>query len=643
VKIHHLDRPCHWLRRNRKARRPTAFIFVDTEASLTTTDDKFTDHSLRLGWAALAHYTPENGLQASEWFGFTDALDFWHWAMTIAMEQGQVYIVAHNISYDARLLKAFSILPANSFLPDYAVMSERCTFFTFKSDSVKIHLLDNANYWQLSLGALGQEFGVAKGTVDFETATDAELSAYCKKDVAILVKVWQFWLDFLDKHNLGDFAITAAGQAWNAYRHRFMPVKIGIHNRKDAIDLERASYRGGRVEVFRTGSFNGENYYKLDVNGLYAHAMAANLYPQKLLKIVLARSPSELKTLMKRWLAIADVIVDTDKPYYPYATETEKLYPTGIFRTQLTTPELRLALEEGHVRAIGQIALYEPADLFSDYIGTLTPLRQKYKESGDLGRSLMCKLLRNSLYGKFAQRGYKQEILGDAPLDEISVVKWLEMGTGRYCEDWTFGGKTIRQYREGESFDSFPAISAHVTAYGREHMLMLLDLAGWENVLYMDTDSLIVTEKGFQRLKPSIDSLKLGYLKVEGITEDLEILAKKAYRFGDKEVLKGIKKNAKRVGDDTYSQTHFTTLNYSFQQGNLDSVQTYKAEVHVNHAVTSSLIAPDGTVKPRQMRMKQADLWGIVQPENHASWTWYVDLNWLISLGWLEFPETLPL
>lgn len=627
-----IDRRCHWLRKNRKSRRPETLVFVDVESHLTPLDDKRDEHTFRLGWACLAHYEPEPGLQVAEWFSFSDVLDFWFWLMSHNQEHEQIYIIGHNIAYDARLLRAFSILPANSYHPDYAIMAESCTFFSFKSGESQIHLLDNTNYWQVSLEVLGQEFGLPKSNVDFATVTDEELETYCKRDVEILVKVWSFWLAFLDEHNLGDFAITSSSQAWNAYRHRFMDCQIGIHNRKDAIDLERASYRGGRTEVFRVGSFNSQPYYKLDVNGLYAYCMATYPHPQKLLKIVKGRNPDELSRLMERWLAIADVIVETDEPLYPYRYQYQNSFPVGVFRTQLTTPELRLALVKNHVRAIGQVALYEPADLFSDFIGTLTPLRQKYKQAGDVGRSLICKLLRNGLYGKFAQKGYKQEILGDAPLDKVAVRRWVHGETGEKCVDWTFGGKTIRQYYKGESFDSFPAISSHTTAYARVHMASLIELAGQENVFYMDTDSLIVNGDGYARLGLTIDAYKLGHLKVEGVSDHLEIYAKKSYIFGDKRTLKGIKSKAERIDADTWLQTHFTTLNYAFRSGNLDNVTTYDVEKCLKHTVTTGIVHKDGTVAPLQLSLKQNQAYEIVKPESRYHWTWWVDVNWLASL-----------
>lgn len=627
-----IDRRCHWLRKNRKSRRPDTLVFVDVESSLVPLDDKQDDHVFRLGWSCLARYEPKTGLQVSEWFYFEDVLDFWFWLMEKNGEHEQIYVIGHNVAYDARLLRAFSILPANSYTPEYAIMAETCVFFTFQSGKQQIHLLDNSNYWQTSLENLGQEFGLPKLDVDFTQVSDEELATYCRRDVEILVRVWQFWLDFLDKHNLGDFAITSSSQAFNAYRHRFMPVQIGIHNRLDAINLERASYRGGRTEVFKVGSFNTQDYYKLDVNGLYAYCMATYPHPQKLLKIVRGRNPDELSRLMNRWLAIADVIVETDEPLYPHRYQQQNCFPVGVFRTQLCTPELRLALVKDHVRAIGEIALYEPADLFSDYINMLTPLRQKYKLAGDVGRSLICKLLRNGLYGKFAQRGYKQEVLRDAPIDEINVRRWTHGETGEKCVDWTFGGKVIRQYYTGESFDSFPAISAHTTAYARAHMALLIELAGSENVYYMDTDSLIVNSVGYQRLESAIDALELGHLKVEGVSNHLEIYAKKSYVFGDKTTLKGIKKKAIKINPDTYLQTHFTTLNYAFRTGNLDQVKTYDVELQVKNAVTTGIVHKDGTVAPLQLSLKQNQAYEIVKPESRYHWTWWCDVNWLASL-----------
>lgn len=627
-----IDRKCHWLRRNPTSRRPEWILFVDGESTLTPIHEQADLHTFRLGWACLCHYTLEQGLHEHEWYKITDPLDFWHTCSTFALKVKQLYIVSHNIDYDARVLHGFTALPGIGWPPDYVILSDSCHFFTFKADKCKISLLDNLNYWHLSLEALGDEFGIPKGQVDFTTCTDDELSKYCRRDVEILIHAWTYWLSFLDDHDLGNWAITTAGQAWNAYRHRFMPAKIGIHNRADAIRLERDSYYGGRCEIWKLGKFISGPFYKLDVNGLYAYAMRKYPSPQKLVKVVLGRSPQQIAKLLTRYLCIADVYLDTDQPVYPIRIKGYNVFPTGAFRTCLTTPELIYALEHDHVKAIGQVAIYEPKHLFTAYINYFTPLRQKYKAAGDTGRSLLCKMLRNALYGKFGQRGYDQEVIGDAPLDVVHVTRWKDGETGEKCTDWTFGGKTIRQTYKGESADSFPGIASHVAAHGRMILWDYAQRAGRANVYYADTDSLIVNQAGRDALEPWIDPLKLGYLKVEATTHDLEIIAKKSYRMGIHRTLKGIKKNATRIGIGTWRQTQFTSLKWAFQHGTLEDVITYEVEKRELATVYHGHVDKHHNVQPPRLTQDADAVAAIIQPETDHSWTWWIDPLWFCSL-----------
>lgn len=637
-----IDRKCHWLRRNTAARRPEYILFVDGESYLDPIHDKADLHTFRLGWACLTHYTPNQGLHVHGWHKITDPLSFWHTVEPIAYECGQLYIVSHNIDYDARVLHAFTILPGKGWEPDYLILADSCHFFTFKADKAKISLLDNLNYWQISLEELGEEFGIPKLDIDFAQCTDEELSTYCHRDVEILVKAWHYWLSFLDEHNLGNWAITTAGQAWNAYRHRFMPCKIGIHNRADAIKLERASYKGGRCEVWRIGSFSDGPYYKLDVNGLYAYCMREFPAPQKLVKVIYDVCPQYLAKLLDKYLVIADVYIETDEPVYPIQIKGYNVFPVGTFQTTLTSWELAYALEHDHIRAIGECALYEPEHLFTSFIDYFTPLRQAYKEQGDTGRSLLCKMLRNSLYGKFGQRGYDQEIIENTPLDQVSTTRWIDGETGERCIDWTFGGKKIRQYYKGESEDSFPAVASHVSAAGRLVLWDYANKASTDNVYYADTDSLIVNTWGYLNLSDWIDPLKLGFLKIEQQADSLEIIARKSYRLGNSRTLKGIKKNARLTKSGKWRQTQFTSLKWAFSKGNLDDVVTYEIEKEEHPTLYHGTVDKQGRVHPPELSQDPAAIAEIVGPETDYAWTWWVSPQWFASLAPRSHWEYLP-
>lgn len=637
-----INRKCHWLRRNRKQRRPEWILFVDGESNVDPINDKADLHTFRLGWACLCHYTTEQGLHIHGWHKIDNLLDFWHIVSTLSLEVEQIYIVSHNIDYDARVLHAFTILPGIGWPPDYLILGDSCHFFTFKTDKARISLLDNMNYWQLSLEDLGKEFGIPKLTVDFENCTDDELSAYCHRDVEILIKAWTYWLAFLDEHELGNWAITTAGQAWNAYRHRFMPCKIGIHNRADAIRMERESYRGGRCEVWKLGRFIGGPFYKLDVNGLYSHIMRTYPSPQKLTKVIVDVTPAYLAKLLERYMVIADVYLDTDEPVYAIQIKGYNVFPVGCFRTCLTTFELQYALLHDHIKAIGQVAIYERAFLFKAFINYFTPLRQQHKAAGETGRSLLCKMIRNALYGKFGQRGYDQKVIADAPLNQVSVTRWVDGETGAKCVDWTFGGKTIRQYYRGEAKDSFPAISAHITAAARLVLWDYARLAGHKNVYYIDTDALIVNQAGRDALADWEDPLRLGYLKVESQADDLEIIARKSYRMGKERTLKGIRKKATRTPEGKWKQTHFTSLKWGFAQGQLEDVITYEVEKAEHATLYHGTVDKKHNVLPPQLSQTQDDVAAIVAPESDHAWTWWIDPHWFCSLATRRVSDPLP-
>jgi hypothetical protein len=485
----------------------------------------------------------------------------------------------------------------------------------------------------MSLEDLGRSVGLQKLDVDFAAVENEDLRVYCKRDVEIMVEAWRRWLDFVDRYDLGDFRYTVAGQAWSAYRHRFLPCDIGIHSDPRAIELERAAYRGGRCEPFFVGKLPPGPYYKLDANGLYAAMMRWYPYPRKLVKVMRSIRPYYLAHLLKTNLAIAEVVLSTTTPRYPLRVKGRNAYPTGTFLTTLTTAELEIALFNDEVRAIGRVALYEPADLFSGYIDFFTPLRQQYKLDGDHARSKMCKRLRNSLPGKFGQRGYTQEKVGDAPLDKVGRRLWLDPETGREAVDLIFGGSIIRQTREDEAFDSFPAIPAHLAAYGRLYMWSLIEQAGRRNVYYMDTDSLLVNQAGMDNLTAVVDPLKLGYLKLEGTASEVEVSAPKDYTFGDRTVRKGVRANALEVEDGVFDQWHFTHLSYAFRAHNLEGVTVYKARKKLERGRVAGELTPSGWVTPPHLTLTPRKLLAIVGAEVDSNlWTWEFDVKWASGL-----------
>ncbi|MER3448178.1 MAG: hypothetical protein C4291_15765, partial [Candidatus Dadabacteria bacterium] len=226
------------------------------------------------------------------------------------------------------------------------------------------------------------------------------------------------------------------------------------------------------------------------------------------------------------------------------------VYDQGSFCTVLAGPELRDALRRGYVARVYRLGVYDVAEIFKSYVEELYGYRLVAKWGGDKFNDLFYKLLLNSLYGKFAQKNPKW--VEDVNLEvELNSYAWLKRG-GELIMARNIGGR--KEYLAGKEpvWHYMPAIASFVTSYARAYLNRLFDIAGIDNVYYSDTDSLIVNEEGYERLKEHIDSVRLGALKVEDEAEELEIIAKKNYRLGDTVKRAGISDRAIVLGDGMF-------------------------------------------------------------------------------------------
>jgi len=637
-----LDRRAHWLSKNTKSNRPPAILFFDVESTIHHPTENRESHTYRLGVGAFCVYRPGQGLLEQEWRELAWEGDLWGWTEELSAQYDDLLIIAHNIDYDARVARAFTYLPRMGWEPTYLIPARSCTLYAWEKDKRKLSLADNMNWWNTSLESLGESLGLEKLSVDFDTVEDEELYTYCRRDVEIMVRLWRNWLAFLDKEDLGDFGITIASQAFKAYRHRFMPCQIGIHNHAEVMTLERESYKGGRSECFQVGKLPRGTYYKLDVNSLYPAMMKWYPLPRKRDGLLRNVSTRYLQDLTQKHMIIAQVAIRTEDPIYVYRLNGRNCYPVGDFLATLTTPDLEAALIRGHVKGVGWVALYEGADLFSEYVDFFYALRQEHSAGGNQVQARICKMFLNSLQGKFGQRGYSQKEVDEVPLDEVWIRHAWIPEEGEHATVYAYGGKVIEQRAGGEPWDSLPAIPAHVAAYGRLYMWSLIQQAGGEHVFYMDTDSLIVDQTGYSRLEGSIDPHKLGRLKLEGTATEVEIKAKKDYTFGDYCTRKGIKDSAVELGKDLFEQWHFATIKYAFQTGNLDTVEVHRIRKQMYYNALAGQIREDGRVNPPRLRLTPARLERYLadyQRERH--WVWTFDNAWLESLA--EDPATIRL
>ncbi|KKL04687.1 hypothetical protein LCGC14_2613580, partial [marine sediment metagenome] len=395
-----------------------------------------------------------------------------------------------------------------------------------------------------------------------------------------------------------------AGQAFRAFRHRFMREDIEIHANEEALTLERDAYYGGRTECFHIGRLSHGEYYIFDVRSMYPYVMASGKYPVQLIAYAEGTSIRRLRMLSKRYHIIADVNIVTDDPVYPIRYNKRLCFPVGEFRTSLQGVELEHALTNNRVKRCHRSAIYFKVDLFTEYVDELYGLRLGYAKAGNESFVFLTKRMLNSLYGKFGQRGFEYEEIGTCDPDECWQMEVIIDGGDEPVTEFAFGGKVYIRKRLEEAYDSFPAIAGAVTAYGRMRLWELIEQAGRDNVFYVDTDSLLVNTDGYERLRELIAPDELGGLHLDRIASKVVIFGLKDYSVEGKRKVKGVKSKAVKVGEHAWIEEKWERFHSALRRGTLEDYRIRLSPKVLKLPYDKGVVHEDGTVTPYRLERK---------------------------------------
>ena len=358
------DRRPHTLHSSKKTELPNRIVYFDAESHVPEFEDEEfikraqaerfeIKHDPYLCCACLVDRGSEHWI---DYHGPDFKRRFWADVARMCRKNSKVWAFAHNAKYDVLATGAIKYLvefgftvvaysDSNPFfirmvkymdkdvyikklmrkvtaLTDPLKANELIKISKVKAGEVKppadgsILLLSSTNYYNTSLANLGKTFGLEKLNPAYNCPLD-EAIPYCRRDVEILKRAMEGFFNFVEDNDLGNIGMTIASQAFNSYRHRFMPHEIFIHTNLAATILEREAYSGGRTEAWHIGPCKGK-VYGLDVNSMYPYVMLKENYPIKLLSYRNRVTVRDLADFLRRgYLVIAKVKIVTDDPIFP--------------------------------------------------------------------------------------------------------------------------------------------------------------------------------------------------------------------------------------------------------------------------------------------------------------------------------------
>jgi hypothetical protein len=583
-----------------KQKIPATYLFFDTEAAINYVTDTKQEQTLKVG-CALFWRRYKNREDTVKRFTFYTSKEFYDIVNKASKNSSNLIVLAHNLDYDFQLSDIKTELENNLWKCTRFQLSQTSILFQFKDDNKhKITFLDNQNIFKGSLDNIGKKLGVEKYNVDFETCSLEDLTKHCQQDVEILFILWQKWIEFLIKHNLGSVKYTLPSQALESYKQKFLKKVVIRTPNKEVRNLERESYYGGRVECHYIG-VKEEPLYLLDVNSMYPSVMKGKQYPINYKGFLSYPTISKALNLMDTYFCFAKVNITTDKPYFPQRSERGLLFPIGSFTTTLAHPELKLAMDLEVVDSINYIAYYEQNYLFDDYVTYFYGNRIRAEEINDTASSSLFKLFLNSLYGKFAERSKVFIKIGDSPyLDDCE--EWHAYpSSNQYYKVIHFNG-TMFQLTNGEDkTHSMPLIASAVTSYARVKLLNLMRFCGWNNWLYCDTDSLIVTKRGYDLLRPMIHNTKLGYLKLIKEIPHITINGLKDYETPYERKIKGVNRDSREVDKNIYEVLFFSRIAKAIKNNTWGIVTVERKNKELKREYKKGVVLHNGWVEPIEL------------------------------------------
>lgn len=597
---------------NDKLKMQNVFIFVDTETKTKQITKIKQKLSLRLGYAIFWHR--EKNIK--EIFYYETPKQFWNWIMTKTKTYNNIILYAHNWDFDFKILNGYKTLflkrdfQIDNFYVEGKTFILSCSKETEKKKII-LNFWDTLNYIPSSLKQIGKSIKLLKGEINFDTCSKQELKEYCLNDTEILFKFIKLLITFLEENDLSKLRPTIASLSLNIFRHQFYDKKekIYVHNWIKAISLEQDSYRGGISDCFKVGTFR-KKIYKLDINSMYPHIMLKDL-PSKLLFYSDSDFYSQ-ETLFsileeKDFLMIADINFELPEKYayilLPALVNKQKknIFMYGKLRSVLCSPEIDFVKKYGKITKVNRISVYRPRQIFKKFVKFFYSKRIEFRNKDNIAYSLFCKLLLNSLYGKFGQKNMLYKEIGTTKNFDVKSIVVLDGIEDKKYTQLQFGNKLFNITKtDKNSFDSFIAIPSFITSYSRMYLIKLILKAKRKNVYYCDTDSLFVNKEGYKLLSSYLGN-KLGKLKLEGKSRMTIIYKSKYYVFNNEQKCKGIKYNA-TVKDETntnvlFQQQQFQRFKTSLKKKGLDCQIITLIEKNISKIYDKGIVEK-GIVKP---------------------------------------------
>lgn len=588
------DRKTHWLRQNAAARIPRRVVCFDTEAHLDRSIQR-AEHSFRL--ASLTFDILDLDAQPAE---PTQRLDFgtpralWGYIASFTSPKHRTVAFAHNLSYDLRLTNGLGLLPEFGFECKAIALNTYSCWAQFSDGKRTLWLCDSLSFVPVALEKIGELTKTQKPPLPKDEDPDELWLERCRADVEITREAILRVLQFLRRDDLGDFRLTGAAQATAAFRHRFLrPKSLLVHDDDEALDAERRAAWAGRAEVWTHGQTSA-TVYEYDYEYAYTRLAYDLEVPTKLLASHSGIPWARLERVMDKYAVIADCVIRTEMPLVPTTYGGRIIWPVGTFRTTLWDHELRLLQRHGYAAEITKYWFYKRGPLLREWAEWMMGKLNQDASQLDPVVRLMLKDWSRALIGRFGLRYSSMDLIANLERNDVCQRGVWNADDG--CEEThlQLGRQLFQQGERVESPNSTPMVMSAIMSASRVRLWDAMQVAGLENIFYVDTDGVIVGRAGSRRLDDAINQGSLPGMRRKAAYSGGSFRAPRNIDLGEQRRVSGAPRKAERLAAGVYRGEIWESLPAALRLRHIGKVFVHERTFNVSDNDPRRLHLPDG-------------------------------------------------
>lgn len=514
------------------------------------------------------------GEQADGWARTREDLyTMWHEISQQASRPGVTFLFVHDLQRVARLTNMLHWLPELAWSLDALSLNPGAPWMVFRRRGSTLKVVDLMSIWPTSIDKIGGYFGLSQRNLPGDNAQPLEWIAYVRRDLGIVNEAVDQYLAWIVREDLGSLAVTGNGQAWTAFRRQFMDIGILVHHDEDLLEMERRAMWAGRCEAYWHGSLQRQVVDEWDFSNAHNSIARDEDLP------VFPHAPIDPDKPLEKYLAdkayhvLAEIEVETSVPCLPTMSGGHIVWPVGVFRTVVWSPELRIALDTCRsVRVIrgwqyrSAPALRRWADwVFSQLAADDDAVPAPFKD--------LVKRWGNTLIGRFAMRYPQWEKLGRASVSDVYCTPCVDVATGDEYMLMQVGYEMWQQNGMAVPNNSAPMVTGYVMSVMRAKMWHLSKAMPYEALLYMDTDSLLVTDRWRTWMEMLAQSKEGQGLRLKRSWEGMNIYGPRQLVTGDAVRIAGLPKTAHRLSRHAWEGETVESLQQAMAARSADAVR----------------------------------------------------------------------